>query len=95
VELVVLALGGSLLAGGIAAYLAVYNQNIVLGLLVFATGVGILSVLMGSDIIAPGPTGGFDAILELAGIPGLIGAAIGAGVGGWVGHQQRERERRP
>jgi hypothetical protein len=34
-------------------------------------------------------------VVELAGIPGLIGAAVGAAIGGYLAQQQRQREHRP
>ncbi len=72
--------------GGIAAFVAVYNQNGVAGLMIFFLGV---VILVGFGTVQ-GPTAAPSAFIDTFGVPGLIGAVGGAVVGGVVGENLRK-----
>jgi len=77
-----LLLGAAL--GGIAAFVAVYNQNAIAGLVIFALGV---AILVGTAL---GPTSAPSAFIETFGVPGIIGGVGGAVAGAIVAENMRK-----
>ena len=81
---------GSAVVGAVAAWVAVYNQNGMGGILLFALGAGILLIVSG--VSTTGGIGAIEDFLVASGVPGLLGAILGVGVGGYLGDRQRKSE---
>lgn len=81
---------GAAVVGATAAWYAVYNQNAIGGILLFALGAGILLVISG--VTTTGGVGAIEDFLVASGVPGLFGAILGAGVGGYLGDRQHKSE---
>lgn len=81
---------GAAVVGAVAAWYALYNQNAIGGILLFALGAGISLVISGAT--TAGGVGAIEDFLVASGVPGLFGAILGAGVGGYLGDRQRNSE---
>jgi len=87
-----IALAAGALAGGLAAYVAVYQQAGLAGLLVFSVRVVVTFLVLGQPPRTGGPTSLIDAFLARGGVPALVGALVGGGFGAYLGEEQRKRE---
>lgn len=82
---------GAAIIGAVAAWVATYQQNLLVAVLVFALGAGVLLVISGASLTG-GPAGTIEDFLVASGVPGLFGAIIGAVAGGYLGDRQRASE---
>lgn len=82
---------GAAIIGAVAAWVATYQQNLLVAFLVFGLGAGILLVISGASL-GSGPAGTIEDFIVASGVPGLIGAVVGAVAGGYLGDRQRTSE---
>ncbi|MEO5704556.1 MAG: hypothetical protein ABIZ52_05520 [Candidatus Limnocylindrales bacterium] len=79
---------GAATVGAIAAWVATNQQNALAAFLVFGLGAGILLVISGASL-SGGPAGTIEDFPVASGVPGLLGAIVGAIAGGYLGDRQR------